>query len=239
MTTETQAATGQTDTAPATQQTATGAGTAPAEGGQQQQQQDQSAQTQQATQEQSQQQQATQEQGQQQQAASETDQGKTGEDGKAVSKVPEEYADFSVPEGYALGEIGEQFKSVAKELGLTQEQAQKLIDLDVKRANAQTEAVHRATAEWQAASKADKEFGGEALEQNVGVAQKALNTFGTDALKTLLQQTGLANHPEVIRLLYRTGKAISEDRFVGKGEGGNSEGSDLTTRAANQLYGGS
>lgn len=214
MQTGTQAATGQTDTAPAAQQQAAGTGTAPAEGSQQQQmQQDQSAQTQQATQEQSQQQQATQEQSQQQ-ATSETDKGKTEGDGKTAATAPEQYADFSIPDGYALGEIGDEFKSVAKELGLTQEQAQKLIDLDVKRANAQTEAVHRATAEWQAQSKADKEFGGDALEQNVGIAQKALNTFGTDALKTLLQQTGLANHPEVIRAFYRAGKAISEDRFV-------------------------
>lgn len=205
MTIETQAATGQTDTAPATQQTATGASTAPADGGQTQQtQQEQAAQTQQTTQEQSQQQ-VTQEQGQQ---------GKTGDDGKSAKTAPEQYGDFTVPEGYAIGEIGEEFKAVAKELGLTQEQAQRLIDLDVKRANAQTEAIYRNSAEWQAAAKADKEFGGDALEANVAIANKAINTFGTEALKTLLKQTGLGNHPELIRAFYRAGKTISEDRFV-------------------------
>jgi hypothetical protein len=201
MQTETQAATGQTDTAPVTQQSATGTGTAPVDGGQQQQtQQDQTAQQ-------------TATQTQDQQAASDT-QGKTGEDGKPVVTVPEQYADFTTPEGYSLGEIGEEFKAVAKELGLTQDQAQKLIDLDVKRSTAHENAVQVASAAWLAETKADKEFGGDALAENVAVAQKAINAFGTPALKDLLQKTGLGNHPEVIRAFYRAGKTISEDHFI-------------------------
>lgn len=194
MQTEAQATTGQTDTAPATQQTATESGTGPAEGGQQQQ-----------------------EQAAQQTA---TEQGDTATAEQTASKAPEQYADFTLPQGYALdGELGNEFRSVAKELGLTQEQAQKLIDLDVKRTNAQTEAVQKASAEWAAAAQADKEFGGAALAENVAVAKKALDTFGTPALKDLLQKSGLGNHPEIIRAFYRAGKNISEDRFVGSAAG--------------------
>ena len=63
------------------------------------------------------------------------------------------------------------------------------------------------------------ETGTEALEQMLDVAKASLDTFGTDALKSLLQETGLGNHPEVIRFMYRAGKAISEDSYVGNSEG--------------------
>ena len=46
------------------------------------------------------------------------------------------------------------------------------------------------------------------------VAKKALETFGTPELRTLLNESGMGNNPEVIRAFYRVGKAISEDKFV-------------------------
>lgn len=133
--------------------------------------------------------------------------------------APQQYADFTVPEGYSLaGEHGEKFKTLAKEMNLTQEQAQKLVDLDVQRSNANLETVHKATAEWLNMAKADKEIGGDALEANVAVAKKALDTFGSPELKQMLQTSGLGNHPEVIRVFHKIGKAISEDGFVPGGK---------------------
>lgn len=213
MTTEAQAVTGQPNTAPATQQPAAGTGTAPAEGSQTQQTQ------------------AAQPNAGEAAAAAtgapadgQTNKPADGQqDGQAASKAPEQYADFTVPDGYDLGELGNEFKTVAKELGLTQEQAQKLIDLDVKRFGAQTESVQKATAKWLEDAQADKEFGGEALTENVAIAKKAIDTFGSDALKDLLQKTGLGNHPELIRVFYRAGKAISEDRFVNGATGDNAQ----------------
>ena len=67
---------------------------------------------------------------------------------------------------------------------------------------------------WFDASKADKEFGGVALEQNLGIAKKALDEFGTPELNALLTSTGLGNNPEVIRFFYRAGKSISQDKMV-------------------------
>ncbi len=196
MANETLTTTGQTDTAPAAQQPAVGAGTAPAEDSQQQ--------TQAATTD-----------------APAADPAK-GEAPKAdeAKAAPEQYTDFTVPEGYTMaGELGTEFKSLAKELNLTQEQAQRIVDLDVKRAQAQTESLYRTSAEWQASAKTDKEFGGANLEQNVAIAKKAMDAFGTPELRKLLNDSGLGNHPEVIRVFYRAGKAISEDRFVPGGTG--------------------
>lgn len=135
-------------------------------------------------------------------------------------KAPEQYADFTMPEGVEINpEIREQFKQLAKDLDLTQEQAQKLIDLDSKRAAAQVDAFKKTSDAWFAQTQSDKEIGGENLKANAAVAAVAIDKFGTPELKTLLQETGLIFHPEMIRAFYRAGKAISEDTIV-TGQGG-------------------
>jgi hypothetical protein len=44
-----------------------------------------------------------------------------------------------------------------------------------------------------------------------------MDAFATPELRTLLNESGLGNHPEIIRAFYRAGKAISEDGFVAGG----------------------
>lgn len=134
-------------------------------------------------------------------------------------QVPEQYADFTFEEGKALdAELAGDIKTTAKELGLTQSQAQKLADLALKRTEAaqsqQAEMLVKARSEWADTAKSDKEFGGDTLDANLGIARKALDTFGTPELKALLNESGLGNHPEVIRVFYRAGKAISTDRII-------------------------
>jgi hypothetical protein len=124
--------------------------------------------------------------------------------------------EFKLPEGVDLkGEALDELKATAKELGLTQEQAQRVADLGAKQAQgfaAQlVEQQKTMTAEWAEQTTTDKEIGGDKLPENLGVAKKALDTFGTPALKTLLNQSGLGNHPEVVRFFVKAGKAISED----------------------------
>ena len=112
------------------------------------------------------------------------------------------------------------FGDVAKELNLPQEAAQKVLDKVAPVIQArQAKAIEQTKVEWANQSKSDQEFGGESLTDNLDVAKTSLDTFGTDALKSLLQETGLGNHPEVIRFMYRAGKAISEDSYVGNSEG--------------------
>jgi hypothetical protein len=90
-----------------------------------------------------------------------------------------------------------------------------------------------AKADWANASKSDKEIGGEQLSQNLAVAKKALDAFGTPELRTLLNESGLGNHPEIIRAFYRAGKQISEDSFV---PGSTRPGANSRS-AAQALYG--
>ena len=112
------------------------------------------------------------------------------------------------------------FGDVAKDLDLPQDAAQKVLDKMAPVIQAkQAKVVEQTKVEWANQSKSDQEFGGESLTENLDVAKASLDTFGTDALKSLLQETGLGNHPEVIRFMYRAGKAISEDSYVGNSEG--------------------
>lgn len=107
------------------------------------------------------------------------------------------------------------FTDVAKELNLSQESAQTLMNRMTPAIQAQQMAqIKEVQTQWLSQSQSDKEFGGEKLTENLSVAKKALDAFGTPELKALLNQTGLGNHPDVIRFMVRAGKAIQEDQFV-------------------------
>ncbi len=160
--------------------------------------------------------------GQQQQAneGQQSEGVKTEDASEKPEGAPESY-EFTAPEGISFDEgvIGT-FSEVAKELNLPQNAAQKVLDkmapVIQSRQMAQIEAVK---SQWTEATKTDKVIGGEHLAENLAVAKKALDTFGTPEFNKLLNDSGFGNHPEVIRVFYRAGKAISEDRFVA-GTGG-------------------
>jgi len=141
---------------------------------------------------------------------------KPGEKLDDAAKPAEVTYEFKVPEGFDPNTEGmNELKATAKELGLTPEQAQRIADLGVKQAQgfaAQLADQQKTlTAQWAEETTTDKEIGGDKLPENLGVAKKALDTFGTKELKTLLNQSGLGNHPEIVRFMVKAGKAISED----------------------------
>lgn len=144
-------------------------------------------------------------------------------DDKEPDGAPEEYEPFTLPDGVEVDEAAaEQFKELARDLNLTQEQAQKLVDLQASRVQAQAEAWDKQLSDWADGARADKEFGGDKFDENIAVAKKALDKFGTPELRETLD-AGYGNHPEVIRLLYRVGKAISDDGFVAGGTSGQAD----------------
>ena len=132
----------------------------------------------------------------------------------AEPAVPETY-DLKMPEGVELDQAAAaEFTAIAKELKLDQAAAQKLADVGAKMAQRQVEAHAKLVESWAEQVKTDNEIGGDKLAENLGIARKALEAFGTPALRDVLNATGIGNHPEVIRAFYKVGKAISEDRFV-------------------------
>lgn len=147
-------------------------------------------------------------------------------DAKANS-APEQYEDFKAPDGIKFdADVTTEFKDLAKALNLPQEKAQQVMDLaakhqqkvDAQRAEAETALVQV----WVQATISDKEIGGDKLQENLAVSRKAVEAFGTPELKELLNGP-MGNHPEVARLLFRVGNAISEDRLVGGKPGSTAE----------------
>lgn len=136
------------------------------------------------------------------------------------AKVPEAY-ELKGPEGMELdAEAVSEFSGIAKELGLDQAGAQKVADVAVKMAQRQAEQHVKLVESWAEQVKTDKEIGGDKLEENLAVARKARDAFGSDELKALLDSTGVGNHPAVVKFFVKVGKAVSEDGMVRTGQAG-------------------
>jgi hypothetical protein len=148
--------------------------------------------------------------------------------------APEKYEPFVAPEGTALdATVLTQFEEAARELNLPQDKAQQLIDkMAPAMAQQQAAQMQQLSQDWQAAATADKEYGGDKLAENLAYATKAVDTFASPELKTMLRETGLGNHPELVRFMVRAGKAISEDKIVTGGAPASASRS-----AAEVLYG--
>lgn len=148
--------------------------------------------------------------------------------------APEKYEAFKSPEGLTLDtKVMDEFTAAARELNLPQDAAQKMVDkMAPLMAQRQAEQLSTMRTEWETKSKTDAEFGGDKLEASMVQANKAMNAFATDEFRTLLNETGLGNHPEWVRFMVRAGKAISEDKIV---QGGAQPGAKPSL--AERMYG--
>lgn len=116
--------------------------------------------------------------------------------------------ELKAPEGATIDQATmTAFVDLAKEVGIAPEAAQKLVDFQAKQQAAMVESTTKA---WLEAAKADPEIGGAAFEASTAKAQEAFGKFATPELKTFLESTGLGNHPEMLRMFARIGKASAE-----------------------------
>lgn len=166
--------------------------------------------------------------------------GEGGDEGggdNAGDPAPFDPAKLELPEGWQVNEgLMAEFTPLAAELGLNQETGQKLIEMHTKALQSVHEGYAKAFGDtvqgWAESAKTDKEIGGDKYNENVVTALKAINRFGTPELQKALNESGLGNHPELIRFCLRIGKAISEDSF-GPGE---QQGGGGTEDVASRLY---
>ncbi len=136
-------------------------------------------------------------------------QGRTQREG--VPEKPEDYKVF-IPEGVPADEkVVKGFQAVAKDLGLTQAQVDKLVDFHNANILRGLEA-QKAMAEE--GRKFLKKTWGDQYEANLALADRGFEAFGTKALVDVLTQTGLKDHPAMVHAFANIGKAISEDALV-------------------------
>lgn len=156
------------------------------------------------------------------------------DDDAEVEGTPDSYtfdAPEEMPEGVVLDEGAlERYSEAAKEVGLTQDQFQKLVEFSLQQTHESViqanEAWEGRVNSWREAARTDPEFGGTNYDANVRVALKAVEQFGDAEFSKLIQSPsaenpeGLAigNHPALLRFLARIGKAVGDPNFVSGNE---------------------
>ncbi|MGP1257196.1 MAG: hypothetical protein ACTS10_22470 [Kiloniellales bacterium] len=110
------------------------------------------------------------------------------------------------------------FKPLARELKLSNAQAQKLIDLHARALQEGSQTLMQCHAEtvetWSRETRADPEIGGDKLEETLRLGNAALQQAFDASTQDLLKHFGLLNHPGFIRGLRSFGLIVSDDRFV-------------------------
>lgn len=124
--------------------------------------------------------------------------------------------DFQMPQGYELDKaMADELKPILSKFKVGKVEAQSLVDLHVKALQNQQKQIQDA---WLAQEKSWLETVGRDTElsnpQNQRIALQAVKVYATPELRTLLEETRLGSHPEMVRLFMKIGKSISEDSSV-------------------------
>jgi len=176
-------------------------------------------------------------------ADGEGDGDKAGEDAPLTGEVPEAY-EVTAPEGVTLDKAAlDMFDPVFRKLGLTNAGAQEIVNaapgfVDHIRDQVAGGVVSDVVAQrkaWAEAAAADPEIGGARFEESKALAAKAFDRLGLapdGGFRTLLKESGLGNHPDMIRAMVKMGRAIGEDGFE-RGEAGKAD-----TPIWDRVYGG-
>jgi hypothetical protein len=144
---------------------------------------------------------------------------------EASAGAPETYADFTAPEGVTLDKDAiAAALPVFKELNLTQEQAQKLVEFQAKSGiNAAQTAYDEIRSDWRKAVLADPDLstGGKLKPDVQPTIAKAIDTLpkelGTE-FRNVMNTTGVGDNPAFVKAMYKFAQALTEGTHVsGKG----------------------
>lgn len=156
----------------------------------------------------------------------EADKGEGENSAAADAAGPPEKYELTPPDGFeaidtdVLGEA----EPVLKELNLTNDQANKLMPIAgqlVKKTLDRAEAAitDRAVSqrrEWADAFEKDPEIGGANKDRTLTEAARAFDHYGLkkgEGLRQLLDESGIGNHPDMIRFVARVGRDLEEGSF--------------------------
>lgn len=160
------------------------------------------------------------EQSEQEKTKTESEADSEGKKDEAQKLELKEVKDLTLPKDSKLTEAEVQATfDQAKELGLNKTQAQAFLEAKSineeaiqERALAEVEG-HKAA--WLAEFKADPELGGDNAVETSEHAKRAIDKFGSERFKKLLDDTGAGNHIEFLRVFSNIGKQLlASDSFI-------------------------
>lgn len=133
--------------------------------------------------------------------------------------APEKY-ELKLPEGSLLDPSTlEKISAYAKEKGLSNEAAQEVLEREnqavASHHEAQMKKVETIRNDWAKDAEADPEIGGDDFKKNAELSRRLIEK-ANPAIKSLLDNTGFGNHPEVIRLMVNIIKmtGLAEDTLI-------------------------
>ena len=149
-------------------------------------------------------------------------------EGDAPAGAPEVYADFQLPEGMPVDQdFMESTKAVFKESNLSQDQAQKLVNLVVERDKRVEKAQFDQADRWA------KEFmKSPTAKEDLSYAAKA-REFCTPGVREMLKDPRIGNNPEILATFAKIGRMLSEDQMIDR----DTRGGDSEKSAADVLFG--
>ena len=123
------------------------------------------------------------------------------------------------PDGYEFGDDPDNelefYRNATHQLGLTQDQAQNMLDLYASVQEEQNEANDQATADFAVNSQIElkREWGAD-YDGRLDQAQRAFGQFATPEFSALMDETGLGNHPELVKAFAKIGAMLGEDKLI-------------------------
>lgn len=134
--------------------------------------------------------------------------------------------DLKLPEGSQLGaDAVEKISSFAKEKGLSNEQAQAILEHEDEAVSSfaeyQKQQYEQTRNAWVEEVKNNKEYGGEKLNESLAHAKRVLEKYDpTGALRKALNDTGYGDFPPLVEFFVKLGRSSSEDKLVTSGTQG-------------------
>lgn len=145
--------------------------------------------------------------------------GKYGAGAEGSKGAPEAYEAFKLPEGFTPTPELDTFGTLAKEFNLSQENAQKLVDLYSEARKKESDGFNATVEEWKKACATDKEFGGAKYEENMAAVGKLMRQYGSPEALAMLD-SGVGSHPAIVRMMFKIAMAMKEDSHGGGDVGG-------------------
>jgi hypothetical protein len=117
-------------------------------------------------------------------------------------------------------ELTPQYKALAHEIGLNQAQAQKLHDWYNENIGSQAQQAQQAMEQQDVEhlKQLQQEWKGD-FQKNSDLAHRAFKRFGDEAALQALNETGLGNHPSIVKMFHQIGRMLAEDGSLHSGEG--------------------
>lgn len=141
---------------------------------------------------------------------------------QASAGAPEKYEAFKVPEGFEMPEeSSKEVSAMFKDLNLSQEQGQKLVDYYVKQSQDAAEAPFKLWEQtqeaWQTQVRNDPEIGGKLNEVRTTIS-KVIDGLGDTKLandfRAAMDYTGAGNNLAFIKTFYKLAQQLTEGGHV-------------------------